>query len=186
MTTRYYTATTLDGFLADADNSLDWLFEVEGDADHGEQFAVFFADIGAVAMGATTYQWVIDHERVLDDPAKWRASFGDVPTWVFSHRDLPTVPGADVRITSADVAEVHAEMTAAAGAKDIWLVGGGDLVGQFADRGLLDELQLSIAPVTLGTGAPLLPRRLLASNLELTRLERNGQFAELTYRMRQR
>jgi dihydrofolate reductase len=177
---------TLDGFLADADNSLDWLFEVAGDADHAEQFATFFADIGAMAMGATTYEWVLEHEKVLDDPQKWRAFYGDVPLWVFSHRDLPGVPGADVRITQDDVADVHAKMVAAAGAKDIWLLGGGDLVGQFADRGLLDELQLSVAPVTLGSGAPLLPRRLLASDLELIRLERNGQFAELTYRMRHR
>jgi dihydrofolate reductase len=74
-------------------------------------------------------------------------------------------------------------MVEAAGGKDIWLVGGGDLVGQFADRGLLDQIEVSVAPVTLGAGAPLLPRRLRASDRELTKVGRNGQFAELTYRV---
>ncbi len=182
-TTRYYTATTLDGFLADADNSLAWLFEVEGDVDHAQAFPVFFGEIGAMAMGATTYEWVIEHEGALDHPEKWSTWYGEVPLWVFSHRDLPPVPGAAVTITSEDVATVHAQMTEAAAGKDIWLVGGGDLVGQFADRGLLDQIEVSVAPVTLGAGAPLLPRRLLARDLKLTDLRRNGQFAELTYRV---
>ena len=51
-------------------------------------------------------------------------------------------------------------MTAAAGGKDLWVVGGGDLAGQFADAGLLDEVITYVAPVTLGSGRPLLPRRL--------------------------
>jgi dihydrofolate reductase len=75
-------------------------------------------------------------------------------------------------------------MTEAAKGRNIWLVGGGDLVGQFADRGLLDEILLSVAPVTLGRGAPLLPRRLTASQLELVGVSRDRQFAQLRYRLR--
>lgn len=185
MVTQYYTATTLDGFLSDENNSLDWLFEVEGDTEHSEDFGAFFSQVGAMAMGATTYQWVLDHEKLLDEPEKWSTYFGDVPAWVFTHRDLPPIPGAPIRITSSDVAEVHAQMRAAAGGKNIWLMGGGDLVGQFADVGLLDEILLSVAPVTLGSGAPLLPRRLLPSDLKLESVDRNGQFVVLTYRLPQ-
>ena len=65
-------------------------------------------------------------------------------------------------------------MAEAAGARNIWIVGGGDLAGQFADEGLLDEVIVSIAPVTLGGGAPLLPRRI---ELRLDELGRNGDFA---------
>ena len=68
--------------------------------------------------------------------------------------------------------------------KNIWLVGGGDLVGQFADRQLLDEIIVGVAPVTLGRGAPLLPRRLTASQLELVDVSRDRQFARLRYRVR--
>jgi dihydrofolate reductase len=69
------------------------------------------------------------------------------------------------------------------GRQEIWLVGGDDLVGQFADHGLLDEILLGIAPVTLGNGAPLLPRGLTASRLELTDVRRD-RFAGLTYQVR--
>jgi dihydrofolate reductase len=74
-------------------------------------------------------------------------------------------------------------MTQAAGGKNLWLVGGGDLVGQFADVGLLDEILLAVAPVTLGGGAPLLPRRLTTARLELTDVARDRQFARLIYRV---
>jgi dihydrofolate reductase len=182
--THYYTATSLDGYIADENHSLDWLFEVDR-AEGGEHsFTAFFADVGAMAMGATTYEWVLDHERLLDDPGKWRGYYGETPCWVFTHRTLPPIPGAEIRFVQGDVAPVHEQMTRAAAAKNIWLVGGGDLVGQFADRHLLDEILVGVAPVTLGRGAPLLPRRLTASQLELVDVARDRQFARLKYRVR--
>jgi dihydrofolate reductase len=183
MTTQYYTATSLDGFLADSDNSLDWLFQVPSEHPHHDTFATWFAGVGAMAMGATTYSWVLEHEKVLEHPEKWRQWYADRPAWVFTHRDLPAVPGATVHFVAGDVAAVHADMVAAATGKLVWLVGGGELVGQFADHHLLDEIRLSVAPVTLGSGAPLLPRRLLAADLHLASVEQDGQFASLTYRV---
>lgn len=177
--TQYYTATSIDGFLADQDNSLAWLMEVEGTEDHPQQFARFFAGIGAFAMGAITYEWILDHEA-----QNWQTWYGTTPCWVFTHRDLATPPGADIRFATGDVRPVHEAMVAAAQGKDIWLVGGGELVGAFADHGLLDELILGVAPVTLGAGAPLLPRRLLSSRLHLDSVEQDGQFAKLTYSVR--
>jgi dihydrofolate reductase len=91
---------------------------------------------------------------------------------VFTHREFAD-PGRDVRFTSDDVASVHAAMSEAAGGKNIWLVGGGDLVGQFHDAGLLDEVWVQYAPVTLGAGAPLLPRRV---ELEVLEVARNRDF----------
>jgi dihydrofolate reductase len=184
--TLYYTATSLDGFIADELNSLEWLFHVPAadDAeDHDTRFARFFADVGAMASGSTTYEWVIENDRMLDHPERWRHYYGDTPCWVFTHRELPAIPGANLRFVQGDVAPVHREMVEAADGKNVWLVGGGELVGQFADRALLDEIQLNIAPVTLGAGAPLLPRRLLSSELTLTGLERHGQFVDATYRV---
>jgi dihydrofolate reductase len=177
--TQYYTATTIDGFIADENNSLEWLFQVERNPEN-TTIGAFFADVGAMAMGATTYQWLIDHEHVLDEPSKWHGYYGDTPAWVFTHRSLPAVPGADVRFVQGDVAPVHAAMAEAAGDGNIWLVGGGELVGQFADVGLLDQLILTVAPVTLGAGAPLLPRR-LDGRLRLVGVEQDKQFAILTY-----
>jgi dihydrofolate reductase len=182
--TQYYTATTLDGYIADESNSLEWLFEVERATGGEDAFAAFFAEVGAMAMGRTTYEWVLEHERALDDPSKWRRFYGDTPCWVFTHAKLPPIPGAPITFVEGDVAPVHERMAEAAAGKNIWLVGGGDLVGQFADRRLLDEILVGIAPVTLGGGAPLLPRRITASRLELVDVARDEQFARLTYRLR--
>lgn len=185
-TTTYYTATSIDGFIADQDNSLGWLFEVpagDDDVGHEDRFNRFFADVGAMAMGATTYEWVVDHDHLLEHPEKWHGYYADTPCWVFSHHELPTIAGADLRFVQGDVTPVHEAMAEAARDRTIWIVGGGELVGQFADTGLLDEIHLNIAPVTLGAGAPLLPRRLLASNMTLVNLDRHGQFIAATYRL---
>jgi dihydrofolate reductase len=179
-TTIYFTATTIDGFIADERNSLDWLFPW-GEADvHERHWNEFFGQVGAMAMGATTYRWVLDHEDLIQNPGRWREFYGDVPCWVFAHRDLPPIPGADLRFVQGDVVPVHRDMVAAAGDRNVWLVGGGELVGQFADQGLLDRLDLHVAPVTLGAGAPLLPRR-LTTGLRLATVDRDKDFAYLTY-----
>jgi dihydrofolate reductase len=162
--TQYYTATTLDGFIADPNNSLDWLFTRAREEDGPLNYGEFVAGVGAIAMGSTTYRWILDHGK------GWPY---DVPCWVFTHRRLPVVPDARIEFTSADVAGVHEAMVRAAGGRNVWIVGGGDLAGQFADAGLLDEVIVSIAPVTLGGGAPLLPRRI---ELRLDELGRNGDF----------
>jgi dihydrofolate reductase len=175
--TQYYTATTLDGFIADPNNSLDWLFtRARDEAGHGN-YGDFIAEVGALAMGSTTYEWILDHEFAGKKPAEWKWPY-EVPCWVFTHRDLTVVPGANIQFVRGDVARVHEQMVEAAGGKNVWIVGGGDLVGQFADAGLLDEVLVSIAPVTLGAGAPLLPRRI---ELRLEDLGRNGDFVSARF-----
>jgi len=168
--TQYYTASSIDGFIADPDNSLSWLLTRDIDPAGPQAYEAFIADIGALCMGATTYQWVLDNS---DDWAY------DMPCWVFTHRTFPETD-RDVRFTTAPVAEVHAAMVEAAAGKNVWVVGGGDLVGQFHDHGLLDEVWVQYAPVALGAGAPLLPRRV---ELELLDVDRNRDFGCLHYRV---
>jgi len=172
--TQYLVAASIDGFIADTDNSLEWLFEAEAratkeaQAAREEHFRQFFSATGAMTMGATTYEWVVEHEDLLANPARWGEYYGQVPCWVFTHRKLPVVPGANLSFVSGDIQPVYDQMKSAAERLNLWVVGGGELAGQFADLGLLDEILLSIAPVTLGSGAPLLPRRLTAAQLTLT------------------
>jgi dihydrofolate reductase len=179
--TQYYTATSIDGFIADENNSLDWLFEADGDGNSG--FGAFFAQVGAFVMGATTYEWILDHEKLLENPEAWTRWYGSTPAWVFTHRELPSVPGVDIKFVSGDVRPVHDAMRAAADGRNIWVVGGGELAGSFADHGLLDELILGVAPVTLGRGAQLLPRRLVSNRLSLVSMEQRGNFAMLSYHL---
>jgi dihydrofolate reductase len=174
--TQYYTATSLDGFIADAEHSLDWLFTRDQDRDGFLNYAEFIGKVGAMAMGSSTYEWILDHELATKGP-EWEWLY-DIPCWVFTHRELQVVPEAQIEFAQGDVAPIHAEMVEAAGGGTLWIVGGGDLVGQFADAGLLDEVIVYIAPVTLGAGAPLLPRRL---ELRLEELGRNADFAAARY-----
>ncbi|GAB6986258.1 dihydrofolate reductase family protein [Nocardioides pyridinolyticus] len=167
MRTTYFTATTLDGFIADDQDSLAWLFKQDIRDEGPLSYATFIADVGAMAMGATTYQWLVDH--LAETGETWMY---DIPAWVFTHRDLEPI-GEGITFTADPVPAVHAAMAEAAGGKDLWVVGGGDLAGQFADHGLLDEIIASIAPVTLGAGRPLFPRRY---DLELVEHLRNGAF----------
>ncbi len=175
--TQYYTATTLDGFIADPDNSLEWLFTRDQDRAGLLNYAEFIAGVGALAMGRTTYEWVLDHEFAGKDPSEWKWPY-EIPCWVFTNHELTVVPGAQIEFVSGDVASVHAEMVAAAEGRNVWIVGGGDLAGQFAEAGLLDEVIVYIAPVTLGAGAPLLSRRV---ELRLEETGRNGDFVAARY-----
>ncbi len=179
MKTQYYTASSLDGFIADSNNSLDWLLQLGNVSE--TSYPQFFSEVGAIAMGSTTYEWILNHHKIEhgEYPKTW---VYQQPTWVFSSRTLPTIDGANVHFVKGDVQPVHAEMAKVAGDKNIWLVGGGDLAGQFFDADLLDEIIVTIASVTLGSGAPLLPRVITTPPLKLLSATTYGTaFAELRY-----
>jgi dihydrofolate reductase len=182
--TQYYTAASLDGFIATSDDSLDWLFPLGDINETG--YPEFIAQVGALAMGSSTYQWMLRHlVQPTDRPgAPWPYQ---EPTWVFSNRALPTVEGARIEFVQGDVRPVHERMRAGAQGRNIWLVGGGDLVGQFYDAGLLDEVIVQIGSVTLGSGKPLLPRKITSPPLQLISARRIGSgFAELRYQVPRR
>jgi dihydrofolate reductase len=182
VTTQYYTASSIDGFIADSDNSLSWLFQFSEPSGMEDEYPRFIAQVGAMAMGSTTYEWIAQHTGFLDDASKWEY---DLPTWVFSSRELPRVEGPDIRFVSGDVVAVHEEMLRVADPRNVWLVGGGDLVGQFHDKGLLDEVIIGMASVTLGSGAPLLPRRIVTPPLQLLSATAYGaDFVMLHYAVR--
>ncbi len=179
MRTQYYTAASLDGFIATSDDSLDWLFSL-GDIEE-TSYPAFIREVGALAMGSATYEWMLRHvlEPGASHPGPWPYA---QPAWVFTSRTLRPVPGADIRFVRGDVRPVHQEMAAAAGGKNIWIVGGGDLVGQFHDHGLLDDLFVQVGSVTLGSGKPLLPRAIISPPLRLVSARAVGPgFAELHY-----
>ncbi|MEW6681627.1 MAG: dihydrofolate reductase family protein [Nitrospirota bacterium] len=184
MKTQYYTAASLDGFIATVDDSLEWLFPL-GDIE-ATSYPAFIREVGALAMGSMTYEWMLRHVvgPEAKEPQPWPY---EQPTWVFTSRSLSPVPGADIRFVRGDVRPVHEQMVAAAGGKNVWIVGGGDLAGQFYDHGLLDELFVQIGSVTLGAGKPLLPRAITNPALRLVSVRAVGTgFAELHYEVPRR
>jgi dihydrofolate reductase len=179
MKTQYYTATSLDGFIATEDDSLEWLFPL-GDLNDSS-YPAFISEVGALAMGSATYEWMIRNaEKVAAETgSSWSYT---QPVWIFSNRQLPVIDGADIRFVNGNVRQIHDEMRSAAGSKNIWIVGGGDLAGQFYDAGLLDELIIQIGSVTLGKGKPLFPRRVLSPTIHLVSVRQMGTtMVELRY-----
>ena len=171
------TATTLNGWIADEHNPLAWLFAVADEPDE----ELLPQGVSAMVEGSTTYEWILDESDLLAHPEKWSEFHGDRPVFVFTTRVLPVPEGADVRFVSGPVPDALPAIRDAAGGGDIWVVGGGDLAGQFLDAGALDEIALSVAPVALTGGAPLFPRRVESDRLSLVSARAVGQFARLIY-----
>ena len=162
--TVYYTAVSLDGYIADEHHSLDWLFQF-GDPDE-DGLGAFIRDVGAVAMGSSTYQWLLDN-YIYSDPESPKPWPHVQPTWVFTSRSLPTIAGGDIRFAQGSVGPAYEQMRTVAESKDIWVAGGGDLAGQFYEQGALDEIILTVAPVILSRGAPLFTRRIATPPLDV-------------------
>ncbi|MFT4172787.1 MAG: dihydrofolate reductase family protein [Rhodocyclaceae bacterium] len=151
----YYVATSLDGFIATPDGGVDWLAPFEGGGeDYG--YAAFYGGIDAVVMGSGTY-------RVSLGFGQW--PHADRPVWVMSSRELDT-PAADVTVTPLSPPELMAEL-AGQGMAHVWLVGGGLVAADFRQHGLIDEYVVSIIPVLLGTGIPLVGHSGEQEQLEL-------------------
>ena len=193
-TTVYYCASSLDGYIAAADDSIDWLLGYEGTFEdeaadpgpmsEGGSYEGFYERVRALVLGSVTYEWILDH---LEAAGGGRWPYRGKPCWVLSSRELrpPEGEGVDVRIVDASVAELYDEMAAAAGDEVLWVVGGGNVASQFADEGRLDEVHMTVVPVVLGTGKPLFERPLPSGSMQLTgiRTFRNGM-VELRYAIR--
>ncbi len=190
-TTVYYCACSLDGYIAGADDSLDWLTGYRGSFEDGAAepdpmseggaYKTFYGSVRALVMGSATYEWILDH---LDLAGGGEWPYRGKPCWVLSSRELrqPEGEGVDVRVVDALVGELYGEMAAAAGDGVLWVVGGGGVASQLADESRLDEVHLTVVPVVLGPGKPLFERPLPNGSMQLTgtRTFRNGM-VELRY-----
>ncbi|WP_313692054.1 dihydrofolate reductase family protein [Halorarum halobium] len=168
-----YVAASLDGFLADADGGVGWLEAFEDEYPDGEPgengYEAFFGTVDCLVMGANTYEQIVTEfagdaeDRAPDadgggddgngdDAAVAGWPYGDVPTYVTTHRDLPRASDA-VEFFAGDVADLAADLDAEY--DTVWLVGGAALAREFVRKNLVDEIRLSIVPVLLGEGIRL-------------------------------
>ena len=172
-----YIASSLDGYIARSDGAVDWLDDLpeqqggpEGDYGYGE----FFANIGAVLMGRVTYEQILTFG--VDYPYSGTAGY------VFS-RTRAGERDANVEfVDGADIAGFIAQLKDS-GDKDIWLIGGGQLVQEFLNLDLIDRMEIFILPVILGEGIRLFPPPTPQRNLELVGSRSyNSGMVGLTYR----
>jgi dihydrofolate reductase len=186
MSVVYYAATTLDGYIAEVDDTIDWLTGYQGrydgeDAAPARGYEEFYEGVGALVMGSVTYEWILGH---IEDAGDW--PYAGKPCWVLSSREL-AMPGGervDVRVVRGSVAELFGEIVASAGERRLWVVGGGNVASQFAAAGLLDEVEVTVVPVVLGGGKPLFERRLEGGPMQLERvIPRASGMVELRFRI---
>ena len=170
----YFTACTLDGFIADEHNSLDWLFETP----HSEDESSWDEFIGAVGPYVHGPHDIRMDARTSSRPSHRSRAMGVVlwrPPCLCSHTGR-TSHGRGrghplrARRRPARVDEMRSRRDG-----DVWIIGGGDLVEQFDDAGLLDRGILGVCPVTLGAGAPLLPRRITSERMRVTDVRQEAQ-----------
>lgn len=158
---QYYVASSLDGFIADEHHGLDWLLQFGFDVFQAH-YDRFLADVGAVVLGASTYEWIL-----REQPDNW--DFGARPTWVLTQRQLPVPADSEIRFGSGEVLPIADAARAAAGERNVWIVGGGPTAAQFLEAGRLDELLVTYMPVALGRGKPLLPVATVTPRFTLAR-----------------
>ena len=114
----YYVASSLDGFIATEGNSLDWLLDF-GFASFQDHYDQFISGVGALIMGAQTYEWIR-----REQPDTW--DYGELPCLVLTHRELQAPPNSGVRFTSGDAGPVLEQALLLAEGRNVWVVGGGN------------------------------------------------------------
>ncbi len=140
-------ATSADGYIARRDGDVEWLTRrppPKGFYGLGE----FVASVDAKLLGRTTFDWSL----------KNGARFGGTPHYVFSRKAPPGKLPAGVEFVGDDIAGFVRRMKAAKG-KNLWLMGGGELIASFLDAGAIDEFVVTIVPVFIGDGIPLVAPR---------------------------
>ena len=139
---RYGVATSLDGFIAGPNGEYDWIVH-----DPAIDFAAMFAQYDTLLMGRRTYEIASVRAALWPDLGH---------RWIVVSRTLKPEEHPGVTILSSGIAEAIAVLKAQPG-KDIWLIGGGMLFRSLVDDGLVDEVDVAVMPVLLGSGTPLLP-----------------------------
>ncbi len=138
----YFAAVSLDGFIADAAGGVDWLTGLGGDGSYER----FFERVGSLVLGRATFDQVLG----------WGWPYGDKPAAVLTSRPLPEdAPPSSFAARGDDLAGLVARLRETEG--DVWIVGGGQTANAFLQAGLLDEVELGVMPILLGSGIPLFP-----------------------------
>ncbi|MBT2645111.1 dihydrofolate reductase [Bacillus sp. ISL-41] len=166
-----YIAVSLDGYIARPDGAVDWLDDVEGEGDNG--YGEFYSQVGTVIMGRKTYEEVL---RLTDE-----FPYAGKPCYVLSRQTMENSP--HVTFTDEDLVSLVSRLKKDSNSY-VWLVGGGQLVKQFLEKQLIDEIQLYIIPKLIGEGIPLFPDDTPPAEFELTGTGQLGQIASLTYKLK--
>jgi len=167
-----YIATSLDGYIATEDDSLEWLFKIEGEGDNG--YSEFYNTIDTILIGRRTYDWIMEEE-------KGKFPYKNKECYIFSKSQ--SGKDENVEFINQDVVSFTKKIKRL-GRENIWLVGGGGLVQSFIKERLVDELIITIAPTLIGQGIPLFKNNDFEMELELKNIRKFNQLVELHYKVK--
>lgn len=167
-----FIATSLDGYIATEEDSLEWLFNIEGEGDNG--YSEFYRTVDTILMGRRTYDWIIDKE-------KENFPYKNKKCYVFSKSI--SRKNANVEFINSDIVEFTNKIKESDG-ENIWIVGGGNLLHFFIKNRLVDEFIITVAPTLIGGGIPLFKEFDFELELKLKGIRRFNQFAELRYELK--
>lgn len=167
MSIYFYGCVTMDGYLADKDHGLDWLYQT-GAAEE-TSYPEFYRAMDVTLMGRRTFQ-------ELERSGEASSVYPTTENYVFTHTAL-SQPGFTA--VSGDVAGFAASLGPE---KQIWVVGGNTLLAPLLDRDMVDHIILQVAPVLLGGGIPLFTQGEALRRFHLEEVRQYGPFAELRYR----
>ena len=167
-----FISTSLDGYIATKDESLDWLFKVEGEGDNG--YSEFYETVDTILFGKRTYDWVMK-QGIEELPYKNKKCY------VFTRSPLDDKE--DVKFINEDAVHFTNKLKNQEG-RNIWVVGGGELLHSFIKNKLVDEFIIKVAPILLGTGIPLFREGDYSLNLSLKDVRNFNQFVELHYEVK--
>ena len=137
-----YIAMSLDGYIADVDGGIDWLYEVEGEGDNG--YFAFYETVDTIIMGRTTY------DQILTFDCEW--PYSGKKCYVFTNREH--APDSNVEFVTGDIPGFMSDLKSQSGS-NIWLLGGAELIDGFMKERLVDEFVIAVIPMILGRGIPL-------------------------------
>ncbi|MCT1578920.1 dihydrofolate reductase family protein [Oceanobacillus kimchii] len=166
---KLFIATSLDGYIATKNESIQWLDDIEGEGDNG--YLRFYEEIDTVIMGNKTYQW-LESQNLSEFP------YQSKDCYVFSRKESGS--NENVIFVNDDV-ERFIQMLQNKEGRDIWIVGGGELLSSFIEKDLIDEYIITVAPIILGEGIPLFKEASSVINLSLIGTQKFNQFIELHY-----
>jgi dihydrofolate reductase len=164
-----FIAQSLDGYIATKEDSLEWLFKVEGEGDNG--YSEFYDTVDTIIMGKRTYDWIMNQEN-------GQFPYQNKKCYVYTRTPIDNTE--HVQFVNQDIIQFADTLKKEAG-KNIWIVGGGELLHTFFKEKLVDEFILTIAPAILGEGIPLFKGGDYQLDLTLKGTRTFNQFVELHY-----
>ena len=165
-----YIATSLDGYIATENDSLEWLFKTAGEGDNG--YSEFIKTVDTIILGRRTYDWIINNES-------GKFPYQNQKCYVFSNS--MSEKNKNVEFINEDTSDFLSKIKESGG-KNIWIVGGGELLHHFIKEKLIDDYIITVAPILIGKGIPLFKKINVEVDLELKSIRRFNQFVELHYK----